>query len=273
MVNVPRVFTKRYRRGQPGAPQLEALSLAWLGQAPNGARTVQVKSVGSARLELEYLPPAPAAEGAPAAFGRALAHTHAAGAAHFGAPPPGWDGPGGIGQAPLSFVRRSDLKWGEFYAAERLLPYARAAERLGRLPSNGLATLEALAQRLTDGLFDAPQPRLLAPGAAARLHGDLWTGNVLWADSLSVPGRRWTGATLIDPAAHGGHAETDLAMLALFGLTGLAELIAAYEEVSPLAVGWRERVSLHQLFPLLVHAVLFGGSYGRRAVEQARRYL
>jgi fructosamine-3-kinase len=252
---------------------LEALSLAWLGAVPDGARTVQVKTVADSHLELEYLPTVTPAEGAAEALGRALAHTHAAGAAHHGAAPPGWDGPGGIGLAPLSFVSQSDLTWGRFYAAERVLPYALAAERVGALPPDGIGVLETLAKRLAAGKFDAPQPGLLAADAAARLHGDLWTGNVVWTDPLGGGGRPWTGACLIDPAAHGGHAETDLAMLALFGLFGLTNLIDAYNEVSPLAEGWRERIGLHQLFPLLVHAALFGGSYGQRAVDRAREYL
>ena len=98
----------------------------------------------------------------------------------------------------------------------------------------------------------------------ARLHGDLWSGNVVW-----TPG----GAVLIDPAAHGGHRESDLAMLALFGLPHLGAVLVGYQSVSPLANGWQERVELHQLFPLLVHAVLFGGGYGAQAEGAALRYL
>lgn len=93
--------------------------------------------------------------------------------------------------------------------------------------------------------------------APARLHGDLWGGNVL-------------GTALIDPAAHGGHRETDLAMLRLFG--GPSErCFAAYAEVAPLADGHRERVGLWQLQPLLVHAILFGGSYGAAVERTAAR--
>jgi fructosamine-3-kinase len=270
---VPRVFRKTYRRGQPGSPKLEALSLTWLGEVPDGVRTPQVLGVSQSQLELEYLPTIPPAEGAAEVFGRALAHTHAAGAPHFGAAPPGWDGPGGIGHAPMSFVAQGGLRWGEFYATERVLPYARAAERAGALPPDGLAVITEVARRLADGALEAPQPGLLEEDAAARVHGDLWTGNVIWTDPLSRRGQRWTGAAVIDPAAHGGHAETDLAMLALFGLAGLTSLLAAYNEVSPLASGWRERIGLHQLFPLLVHAMIFGGSYGLRAVSRAREYL
>jgi len=83
---------------------------------------------------------------------------------------------------------------------------------------------------------------------------------VLWSTD-----RAW----LIDPAAHGGHRETDLAMLALFGCPHLDMVRAAYDEAAPLASGWRARVPLHQLFPLLVHVVLFGRSYAAQTVAAA----
>jgi fructosamine-3-kinase len=74
---------------------------------------------------------------------------------------------------------------------------------------------------------------------------------------------------LIDPAAHAGHREADLAMLTLFGAPHLEEIFAGYEDASPLADGWRGRLELHQLYPLAVHAVLFGGGY----VSQTRASL
>ena len=98
----------------------------------------------------------------------------------------------------------------------------------------------------------------------ARLHGDLWSGNLL----AGADGQPW----LIDPAAYGGHREVDLAMLRLFGDPG-AEACAAYDEAYPLSDGHAERVALWQLLPLLVHAVLFGGGYGRSAGSAARRYV
>jgi fructosamine-3-kinase len=105
---------------------------------------------------------------------------------------------------------------------------------------------------------------LLPEEPPARLHGDLWNGNVLWGQESRV----W----LIDPAAYGGHRELDLAMLALFGLPHLPRVLEAYQDSAPLADGWEERIPLHQLFPLLVHAALFGGGYGTRAAEAAARY-
>ena len=112
-------------------------------------------------------------------------------------------------------------------------------------------------ERLASGVFDDDAP-------PARIHGDLWSGNVLWSPD---------GVVLIDPAAHGGHRITDLAMLALFGTPRLARIHAAYAEASDhLPDGWRDLIGLHQLHPLLVHADLFGGSYRSQVVEVARRY-
>jgi fructosamine-3-kinase len=101
------------------------------------------------------------------------------------------------------------------------------------------------------------------PEDPARLHGDLWSGNVM----AGIDGH----PVLVDPAAYGGHREVDLAMLRLFGRISPATL-AAYEELAPLAAGHEDRVQLYQLLPLLVHAVLFGGSYGASAAQAARRY-
>ena len=93
---------------------------------------------------------------------------------------------------------------------------------------------------------------------------------MLW----SADGKRSSaGAWLIDPAAHGGHRETDLAMLALFGCPRLDTVLGAYDETAPLAPGWRDRIPLHQLFPLLVHVVLFGRGYADQAVAAARAAL
>jgi fructosamine-3-kinase len=130
-----------------------------------------------------------------------------------------------------------------------------AADR-GALPGGALDTLDRLTGRLAE-LSGPPEP-------PARLHGDLWSGNVLTADD----GRPW----LIDPAAYGGHREIDLAMLRLFGSPGPG-FLAAYEEIAPLADGHEERVKLWQVMPLLAHAALFGGGYGSQAVAAMRRYV
>jgi fructosamine-3-kinase len=148
--------------------------------------------------------------------------------------------------------------WTAFYAEHRVLPFLRAARDRSALGPAGAGAVARAVDRLDDlcGTSGAEPP--------SRVHGDLWSGNVVW----DAAGTAW----LIDPAAHGGHRETDLAMLALFGAPHLGRILAAYQERRPLAEGWRDRVGLHQLHPLLVHAVLFGPSYGRQAVAVARRY-
>jgi fructosamine-3-kinase len=260
----------------PDALLFEAAGLRWLAAAApqGGVRVVRITHEGRGRLDLERITGAAPTAAAARAFGAALARTHAAVAPAFGAGPPGWVGPGRIGLAELPLltsatgsaggagtVRRS---WGEFYATDRLLPYVRSAVDRRALDVADAAVVERLADRVAGGHLDAAQPALV-PGPVARIHGDLWSGNVLW------DARAGAEAVLIDPAAHGGHAETDLAMLALFGQPRFAEIVAGYEEASPLASGWRERVGLHQLHPLLVHATAFGAGYGRRAAMAAAR--
>lgn len=252
----------------PGAAGVEAAGLRWLAEADGGTRVVRVLGEGEDWLELERIATARPGPPAARAFGRSLARTHAAGAASFGCAPPGWSGDGRIGNAHLPLHPpdpRDERTWGEHYATDRLLPYLRRAVARGSLDAGSAAVVDRVAARVAAGAFDADQPGLVT-GRVARIHGDLWSGNVLWdADAGGE-------AVLIDPAAHGGHAETDLAMLALFGLPHLDEVLAGYEEVSPLADGWPERVGLHQLHPLLVHTVLFGSGYGSQTARVARQY-
>jgi fructosamine-3-kinase len=238
---------------RPQAPEgffaREAAGLRWLRDA-EGARVPQVLAEADDCLVLEWVEPGRPSTEAAEHLGRSLAATHAAGAETFGGPVDGY-----IGLAPLP--NRPLPTWPEFYASRRVMPYVRAAVDRGSLQPSDAAVIERAMRRIHD-IAGPPEP-------PARLHGDLWSGNVVWgADS-----EMW----LIDPAAHGGHRETDLAMLSLFGITHLQRVLDAYDEAAPLADGWRERVGLHQLHPLLVHAVLFGGSYGARATDAARALL
>ncbi|MCC6498294.1 MAG: fructosamine kinase family protein [Propionibacteriaceae bacterium] len=247
-------YTKRRAGAPSGFFGVEAAGLDWL-RVPGGVPVARVLEVTEAGITVERVAPAAARAAAAARFGRQLATTHDAGAAAFGAGPDGWTGAGFIGDLPLSL--QPEPTWGRFYAGQRVLPYARQAFRLGALPAAGLVVVERLAERIGAGEFDDGAP-------PARIHGDLWSGNVLFSGESVV---------LIDPAAHGGHRITDLAMLDLFGLPYLGEVLDAYSAVSThLPAGWRSLLGLHQLHPLLVHAVLFGGSYGDRAVEAARSY-
>ncbi len=244
-------FAKRY----PGAPaamaRAEAAGLTWLSEA----RALRIPEVlcasqeGEALLVLEWIDEARPAANHDAGLGRGLAALHAAGAQTFGFSEDNF-----IGTLPQS--NREHDRWCDFYRTERLQPLVDRATRRGLLPDGLRTDLDRLCALLPDrcGPDEAP----------ARLHGDLWAGNRV-ADEGGAP-------CLIDPAVYGGHREVDLAMMRLFG--GFASRVfEAYEEAFPLAPGARERVTLYQVYPLLVHVNLFGGGYVGQLAEAVRRYL
>lgn len=237
----------------------EAAGLRWLTAAPHGAAVVAVRGLGAHHLDLERLTPVRPTAAAARDLGAALVRTHAAGATAWGAAPDGWEGDGWFGPLsdPLPLRLGSWPTWGLMYAEARVAPLTALARDRGVLDGDDVAVLDQLCARLVAGHLDTDDE-------PARIHGDLWSGNLLWTDR---------GGVLIDPAAHGGHRETDLALLALFGAPRLAEVLEGYEEQAPLADGWRGRVQLHQVHCLLVHAVLFGGGYRAAALEAAGRYV
>ncbi|HEY5880932.1 MAG TPA: fructosamine kinase family protein [Nakamurella sp.] len=251
-------FVKRRTDAPPGFFAWEAAGLGYLGAVSGGTAVVGVREVGDTRIVLDRIPTIPGSRGAAEAFGRSLAVTHGAGAVAFGAAPPGWVGDGWIGRQALPAGPFD--RWGEFYAEARLQPYARAAHRIGNLSDAAARRVDLVCERLAAGEFDDDEP-------PARIHGDLWGGNVLYrAENTGVE------AVLIDPAAHGGHRLTDLAMLALFGTEHMAGVFAAYTESAAIRPDWPDLIGLHQLHPLLVHAVTHGPGYGRQAAEVAARY-
>ncbi|WP_428962846.1 fructosamine kinase family protein [Micromonospora fluostatini] len=246
------VFTKSWpeRAGRPvpeGFFATEAAGLRWLREAD----AVAVPEVVVALPELLALDWVETGEPTPAAaerFGRELADLHRAGAVTFGAPWPGF-----IGALPQDNTPERG-PWPRWFADRRLLPYLRRSVDNGALTPAETALVERLVDRIDEYGGDEPP---------ARIHGDLWPGNVLWGADGRV--------RLVDPAAHGGHRETDLAQLALFGGAPYGDrILAAYRARWPLADGWRERVPLHQLHLLLVHTALFGAAY-RAAVDSAAR--
>lgn len=238
-------FVKRRPDAPPGFFAAEASGLRWLAEA-SAVPVPEVLAVDEQAITLARVPTGRATREGAERFGRALADLHAAGADAFGAPWPGFIGPLPMDNGPAA-------SWATFYAERRVLPFLRAAVDAGTVDRDGAARIERCLDRLP-GCPGGDEP-------PARIHGDLWSGNVLWDPG----GTAW----IVDPAAHGGHRETDLAMLALFGLPHLGRVLAAYHEHRPLAENWERRVGLHQLHPLLVHAVLFGGAYGQRAVAAA----
>lgn len=251
-----RVFVKTHADVLPGTYRAEAEDLRWLAQpgalaVPEVLAVVDPEDVGAPGprlLALEVIARGTLDGAGEAELGAGLAAVHRAGAPVFGADHP-------IRFGTLRIPNDPCEDWPSFYARRRLEPVARVAYDRGALTASALAAVERVTARM---------PQLAGPAEPpARVHGDLWAGNVL----ADVHGR----PHLIDPAAHGGHREVDLAMLALFGGPS-SRFLDAYRGAFPLADGHAERVGLWQLFPLLVHAALFGGSYGERVGRAARRY-
>lgn len=249
------VFVKTISDATPGMYTAEAEGLQWLADT----RAVRVPEVLAVKDEGEGLTrrflvltwidqhlPAPDHD---EQLGRDLARLHRTGAPSFGL-----DRDNFIADIPQSNTKHAT--WAEFYGAERLEPLARVAVDTGRLPNEAAALFVRLISEL---------PHLVGPPETpARLHGDLWRGNVL----AGLRGEPW----LVDPATYGGHREMDLAMMQLFGGFG-PRCFVAYDEAFPLADGHAERVLLYQIYPLLVHVVLYGGGYASSVMQAARHYV
>jgi fructosamine-3-kinase len=243
-------FVKTRRQPVPGEYAAESVGLRWLAE-PGLVRTPAVLDQAEDYLALEWIERGSlSAEGAEE-LGRGLAGTHLAGASDFGAPA---GAPTATGFGSLRLPNEPARDWPSFYRDQRLLPLLALARERGAISETGARAVEAVCERIEE-LCGPPEP-------PSRLHGDLWGGNVM----ADAGGRAW----LIDPSAYGGHREVDLAMLRLFGAPS-DRIFDAYEETAPLADGWQDRVELYQLAPLLVHAVLFGGSYGAAAERAASR--
>jgi fructosamine-3-kinase len=245
------VFAKSLPEGTavpPGFFEAEARGLRWLRESG----TVPVPEVIAELpdlLALEWVDPGEPSDRAAVRFGRELAALHRAGAPAFGAP---WRGY--IGALPMDNTESAG-PWPEWFAARRLEPYLKMSVDNGALSAADAALVGGVLSRI-DGYGGDEPP--------ARLHGDLWPGNLLWG----AGDRAW----LVDPAAHGGHRETDLALLSLFGGAPYLDVIfAAYREAWPLADGWSVRVPLHQLYLLLVHTALFGSGYRGAVLDAVRR--
>jgi fructosamine-3-kinase len=247
------IFVKTNRGTDRRMFPCEAKGLAWLAE-PGAIRVPEVLAVsdeegeGPQFLALELLEARGRAEDYDELLGRALAKLH-----RFGAPTFGLDHDNFI--ATLRQANAPIASWPEFYALRRLEPQVRLAVDDKRAPSGWSRRFERLFGRIEELAGPAEPP--------ARLHGDLWSGN-LHADERGAP-------VLIDPAVYGGHREIDLAMLELFGSPG-PRFWDTYGDVYPLADERRDRVRLYQLYPLLVHVNLFGGSYVSSVEDVLSRY-
>jgi len=242
-----------FLKTRPGAPagefEAEAAGLAWLAE-PQGIEVPEALAVvdedGVRGLILEWVEAGRLDRSGEEELGHGLATLHCAGAPALDAVPPGSRQTSlrfGAAEIPLGGMPTGS-SWAAHYG-RRLEHLAATARDAGRIDAASAAAVGRVVGRI-DELAGPVEP-------PARIHGDLWSGNV----HAGSDGRPW----LIDPAAHGAHRELDLAMLRLFGSVS-RHTLGAYEEVWPLAAGHEERIPLWQLQPLLVHAILFGGSYG-----------
>lgn len=240
------LFVKSNARAPAMMFQREAEGLDWL-RAAGALRVPEVLGIGERVLLLELLESAPRVHDFDEAVGQGLAALHASAVTSYGLPTDNY-----IGTLPQS--NRAHATWADFYRDERLAPLV---ERAGD-------AFSPADRRAFDGLMRVLPDVIGESGPPSRLHGDLWGGN-LHVDERGMP-------CLIDPAVYGGDREVDLAMMRMFG--GFSERVfAAYADVTPLNPGWKERVKLYQLYPLLVHANLFGGGYVQSCVAAARHYL
>jgi fructosamine-3-kinase len=239
------VFAKSNSDAPATMFEAEARGLAWLGQA-NALRVPTVIAHTKDVLVLEHIQRGPRRPDFDERFGRGLAMLHRAGAAGFGL-----DHDNFIGRLPQANAPLAPATWANFYRVRRLQPQLQLAIDEGQTTPTMRRGFDRLLERLED-IVGPPEP-------PARLHGDLWGGNAM-VDDRGMP-------CLIDPAVYGGHREVDLAMMRLFG--GFSpRVFSAYHEAFPLAQGHEDRVPLYQLYYLLVHVNLFGGSYVA-SVEQA----
>jgi fructosamine-3-kinase len=248
------LFVKEWSDRAPvpaGFFETEAAGLRWLAE-PGAVAVPEVIAALPDRLALQWVSPEPPTAAAAERFGRELAALHRAGAPAFGAPWPGF-----IGRLPQDNTATGP-PWSRWFAGQRLAPHLRTSAERGALSPADVRRIEGLLARVEAGGYGGEE-------APARIHGDLWPGNLVWTGQ-----RVW----LVDPAAHGGHRETDLATLALFGgAPYLDRILAAYQEMWPLAGGAPARVPVHQLHLLLVHTALFGAAWRDAVVGAAGRAL
>ncbi len=225
---------------------VEARGLAWLREGLGIAAVSELRVPDTLAiletpraLVLSAFDEGPASRASDERLGRALALLHRS------LPP---DAPFGLDHDDdLATIRLSNAEshdWPTFYGERRLLPLLELAEARRVTSTRTRRQLERVVARLPE--VTGP------PERAARLHGDLWSGNAA-VDREGTP-------VIFDPAVFAGHREIDLAMMRLFGGFS-ARVFEAYAETWPLTPGHEERVVLYQLLPLLAHVVLFGRSY------------
>lgn len=193
-------------------------------------------------LLLQWIERAAPAKDYYSSLGKSLAEMHSQSQTQSG-----WPVDNYIGSLPQHNTITDD--WCSFYANHRIAPLVKRLTTTGQFNSKQLGHAERLYTKLSQ-YFPNEKP--------AFLHGDLWGGNH-FPNEKGLP-------VLIDPAVYCGHREMDIGMTALFGGFG-SNFYEAYHYYYPLESGWQQRLQLTQLYPVLVHAVLFGGHYIAQAAS------
>ena len=222
-----RAFVKTRADAPAGEYAAEAAALDWLGE-PGALGVPEVLGVLDGRTSRGCSRSSGSTRGRPgdeAELGRGLAPCTRPGADAFG---------GGVAAADRAARAARTTRCRRLARVLRRAAAA-AAARAGARPRRAVGAGARAVERVCDRIADLAGPA----EPPARLHGDLWSGNVLWSG-----GRPF----LIDPVAYGGHREVDLAMLRLFGAPG-PRFLAAYEEVAPLAAGHEDRVGAVAALP------------------------
>lgn len=247
-----RLFIKRNRSSHKGLFAAEAAGLEALAVsgAPRVPGVLGVHDDGTEQiLILEFISPGPKAEDFWGVFGRQMAALHRENSEKgFG-----FDGDNHIGATEQRNGWMSS--WLEFFAQRRIGFQLELAIRQGRIDSGTAARCENFISRITEILIE--------PDSSSLLHGDLWGGNYMVGDRGEP--------VLIDPAVYFGHREADLAMTELFGSFN-PSFYKAYNEAYPLEPGYRQRRDAYNLYHMLNHLNLFGGSYAGSVKAILRRY-
>lgn len=245
-------FLKWNRTADPDMFHKEVHGLELLGRAGSGLRSPEVilqdtteEQIGF--LMLEFIEEGHPQEKSAQKFGECLARLHSVRNNRFGL-----DEPNYIGRLPQS--NRWHDNWTDFFIEERIRPQLQMALKSGKFNAHISEVFENLFARLPE-IFPDEQPALL--------HGDLWGGNYFYDTKGD--------AVIFDPAVYYGHREIEIAFTRLFGGFS-SEFYESYQGNLPMESGFEERKDIYNLYPLLIHTNLFGGSYARQVKEIVRRY-